>query len=213
MLPGVAGDLYHAHVHPGVDTLPGAFGVFRQRQLPVENSSSVQCLRLRTSPSVRARPLPRRLPAYRQSSRLHADPLRAVHRAAAGHHCGDWQFPQRIPGGPPSASNPCHRRRKRPLSSPWSCHRWTHRAGGNPATRSGQAQQRGGQRTADGKDQTRVACTECGDLLLPLCQRPCLRKATSQVVAALKDDIVAIGTDNFIREHVYPVVPAGFPRR
>ena len=78
------------------------------------------------------------------------------------------------------------------------------------ATRSGQAQQRGGQRTADGKDQTRVACTECGDLLLPLCQRPCLRKATSQVVAALKNDIVATWTDNLIWQHVHAVVPAGF---
>lgn len=78
------------------------------------------------------------------------------------------------------------------------------------ATRSGQAQQRGGQRTADGKDQPRVLCTGCGDLLLPLCQRPCLCKAASQVVAALKDDIVAIGTDNFIREHVHAIVPAGF---
>ncbi len=35
MLPGIAGDLYHAHLHPGVEApLPGAFGVFRQRQLP-----------------------------------------------------------------------------------------------------------------------------------------------------------------------------------
>lgn len=118
---------------------------------------------------------------------------------------------QRIPGGPPGV--PVIR-----ATADGSGH-FHHRGlaiGGltaqveTPATRSGQAQQRGGQRTADGKDQTRVACTECGDLLLPLCQRPCLRKATSQVVAALKDDIVAIGTDNFIREHVYPVVPAGF---
>ncbi len=78
------------------------------------------------------------------------------------------------------------------------------------ATRSGQAQQRGGQRTADGKDQPRVACTECGDLPLPFCQRPCLRKAAGQVVAALENDVVATRTNNFIRQHIHAVVPAGF---
>lgn len=37
-----------------------------------------------------------------------------------------------------------------------------------------------------------------------------LRKAASQIVAALKDDIVATGTDNLIRQHIHPAVPAGF---
>ncbi len=78
------------------------------------------------------------------------------------------------------------------------------------AARSGQAQQWGGERTADGKDQPRVACTECGDLLLPFRQRTGLCKAASQVVAALKNDIVATWTDNLIWQHVHAVVPAGF---
>ena len=158
----------------------GAFGMFRQRQLPVENSSSVQYLRLRTSPSVRARPL---APAVRQHIGNHPGFTR-LHFA---------QFIERQQGTlcrlaiPPahsrwpaavSASNPRHRRRKRPLSSPWSCHRWIHRAGGNPATRSGQAQQRAASAQQTAKTR-RERCLHrvrrpapCHSASVPACAKP-----------------------------------------
>ena len=155
MLPGVAGDLYHAHVHPGVEALPGAFGVFRQRQLPGGEQQQ------------------RPVPAVTHFATGAGAPLALSVRQHIGNHPGltrvhfaqfiKWQQGivvaagnsfQRIPGGPPGV----------PVIRPATDgsghfhHRGLTVSGLTAqmkasAARSCQAQQRGGQRTADGKDQ------------------------------------------------------------